>query len=85
MVIVNVSDAGLLVRSSQAFVPGELHEFRFTTVDTNRTYLFQARAVHCVNSLRDGQDGVYIVGLKLLPPGTDLQRQAIQYLRELCQ
>lgn len=79
VVLVNISDSGLLIHTDHELSVGETHEFRFRLV-TGPTLLFVARVVRRL--LVDAGERQFAVGLAFEEVATPRQRAAINALRE---
>lgn len=79
VVLVNISEGGLLIHTDHELSVGETHEFRFR-LRTGPTLLFVARVVRRLVVNEDAQQ--FAVGLAFEETATVRQKAAIRALRE---
>ncbi len=79
VVLVNISDGGLLVHTDHEMQVGEVHEFRFR-LHTATMLLFAARVVRAAHT--DSGPKRYAIGLAFEDTATQRQQLAIRSLRE---
>ncbi|MGC4081031.1 MAG: PilZ domain-containing protein [Vicinamibacterales bacterium] len=79
VVLVNISESGLLIHTDHALEVGEVHEFRFQ-FRGGATLLFAARVVR--TSRADAGPNRYAIGLLFEETATARQRTAIRKLQE---
>ncbi len=79
--LLNVSTGGLLIAAPMLMEKGETHEIAFDAGGGTRR-AFAAEVVHVMRGSRQG-DATFYVGLKFVPPNTEQQRHAIEYLMTL--
>lgn len=79
VVLVNISDGGLLVHTDHELQVGEVHEFRFR-LHTDTMLLFAARVVRAAPT--HAGPARYAIGLAFEETATPRQHVAIKALRE---
>ena len=77
--LVNISEGGLLVYSTQPAVPGEVRQFRFQVDGEPAPTTFSARVVHILRVSVVGT-ATYAIGLEFVSGLSDDARRALEKL-----